>query len=101
MTEKDEKKRALDLALAQIEKQYGKGAVMKLGADDRPADVPAISSGSLGLDIALGVGGFPRGRCGSNVPRDEALDLRFAVAAPARWLQGDQQGSAPRLREAA
>lgn len=62
MTEKDEKKRALDLALAQIEKQYGKGAVMKLGADDRPADVPAISSGSLGLDIALGVGGFPRGR---------------------------------------
>jgi recombination protein RecA len=62
MTEKDEKKRALDLALAQIEKQYGKGAVMKLGAHDRPADVPAISSGSLGLDIALGVGGFPRGR---------------------------------------
>ena len=62
MTEKDEKKRALDLALAQIEKQYGKGAVMKLGADDRPADVPAISSGSLGVGIALGVGGFPRGR---------------------------------------
>ena len=49
MTEKDEKKRALDLALAQIEKQYGKGAVMKLGADDRPADVPAISSGSQTL----------------------------------------------------
>ena len=62
MTERDEKKRALDLALAQIEKQYGKGAVMKLGSDERPADVPAISSGSLGLDIALGVGGFPRGR---------------------------------------
>jgi recombination protein RecA len=62
MTEKDEKKRALDLALAQIEKQYGKGAVMKLGSNERPADVPAISSGSLGLDIALGVGGFPRGR---------------------------------------
>ena len=62
MSEKDEKKRALDLALAQIEKQYGKGAVIKLGSEDRPADVPAISSGSLGLDIALGVGGFPRGR---------------------------------------
>ena len=62
MSEKDEKKRALDLALAQIEKQYGKGAVMKLGTEGRPADVPAISSGSLGLDIALGVGGFPRGR---------------------------------------
>ncbi|MBX3235156.1 MAG: recombinase RecA [Nitrospiraceae bacterium] len=62
MAEKDEKKRALDLALAQIEKQYGKGAVMKLGTEDRPADVPAISTGSLGLDIALGVGGIPRGR---------------------------------------
>src|SRR5881396_386720 len=60
--EKDEKKRALDLALAQIEKQYGKGAIMKLGTADLPADVPAISTGSLGLDIALGVGGVPRGR---------------------------------------
>ncbi len=62
MAEKDDKKRALDLALSQIEKQYGKGAIMKLGAEDRPADVPAISTGSLGLDIALGVGGLPRGR---------------------------------------
>ena len=60
--EKDEKKRALDLALAQIEKQYGKGAIMKLGTADLPTDVPAISTGSLGLDIALGVGGVPRGR---------------------------------------
>jgi recombination protein RecA len=62
MAEKDDKKRALELALAQIEKQYGKGAVMKLGTAEAPADVPAISTGSLGLDIALGVGGFPRGR---------------------------------------
>lgn len=62
MSEKDEKKRALDLALSQIEKQYGKGAIMKLGTEDRPVDVPAISTGSLGLDIALGVGGLPRGR---------------------------------------
>src|SRR5574341_1573570 len=61
-TEKDEKKRALDLALSQIEKQYGKGAIMKLGGAEMPADVPAISTGSLGLDLALGVGGFPRGR---------------------------------------
>jgi recombination protein RecA len=60
--EKDEKKRALELALSQIEKQYGKGAIMKLGTAEAPADVPAISTGSLGLDIALGVGGFPRGR---------------------------------------
>ncbi len=62
MAEKDDKKRALDLALSQIEKQYGKGAIMKLGDAEAPADIPAISSGSLGLDIALGVGGFPRGR---------------------------------------
>jgi len=61
MAEKDEKKRALDLALSQIEKQYGKGAIMKLGAEEK-VDVPAISTGSLGLDIALGVGGLPRGR---------------------------------------
>ena len=62
MAEKDDKKRALDLALSQIEKQYGKGAIMKLGDVETSADVPAISTGSLGLDIALGVGGFPRGR---------------------------------------
>jgi recombination protein RecA len=62
MAEKDDKKRALDLALSQIEKQYGKGAIMKLGDAEAPADIPAISSGSIGLDIALGVGGFPRGR---------------------------------------
>src|SRR5919112_1244214 len=60
--ETTEKKRALDLALSQIEKQYGKGAIMKLGTAEAAADVPAIPTGSLGLDIALGVGGFPRGR---------------------------------------
>jgi recombination protein RecA len=61
-TESNEKKRALDLALSQIEKQYGKGAIMKLGTAEAPVGVPAISTGSLGLDIALGVGGLPRGR---------------------------------------
>ena len=60
--EKSERKRALDLALSQIEKQYGKGSIMKLGTADVPSDVPAISTGSLGLDLALGVGGLPRGR---------------------------------------
>jgi len=61
-TESAEKRRALDLALSQIEKQYGKGAIMKLGTADAPADIAAISTGSLGLDIALGIGGLPRGR---------------------------------------
>ena len=60
--ETTEKKRALDLALSQIEKQYGKGAIMKLGTAEAAADIPAIPTGSLGLDIALGVGGLPRGR---------------------------------------
>lgn len=62
MAEKDDKKRALDLALSQIEKQYGKGAVMKLGTAEVIVDAPVVSSGSLSLDIALGIGGLPRGR---------------------------------------
>ena len=53
---------ALDLAIAQIERQFGKGSIMRLGANDIAASVPVISTGSLGLDIALGVGGVPRGR---------------------------------------
>ena len=60
--DKTEKKRALDLALSQIEKQYGKGSIMKLGSAELPGDVPSISTGSLGLDLALGIGGLPRGR---------------------------------------
>ena len=57
----DNKKRALSSALAQIDKQFGKGTVMRMG--DRQADViEAVSTGSLGLDIALGIGGLPRGR---------------------------------------
>ena len=59
---KDGKKQALDLALTQIEKQFGKGSIMKLGGADVPADIPAISTGSLTLDMALGIGGLPRGR---------------------------------------
>jgi recombination protein RecA len=54
--------RAIDLAVSQIEKQFGKGAIMKLGADALIRDLVTISTGSLGLDIALGVGGLPRGR---------------------------------------
>ena len=53
---------ALDLAVTQIEKQFGKGAIMKMGADAIIADIPSISTGSLTLDLALGIGGLPRGR---------------------------------------
>ena len=58
----DTKSKALELALSQIEKQYGKGSIMKLGEEAISTDIPVISTGSLGLDIALGVGGLPRGR---------------------------------------
>ena len=56
-----DKKRALETAIAQIEKNFGKGAIMRLG-DDIPVNVEAISTGSLSLDLALGIGGVPRGR---------------------------------------
>jgi recombination protein RecA len=55
------KEKALDAALAQIERQFGKGTVMRMG-DQEPQAIPAISTGSLGLDIALGIGGLPKGR---------------------------------------
>lgn len=57
-----DKSKALAAALSQIERQFGKGSVMKLGKNDRSMDVEAVSSGSLGLDIALGIGGLPKGR---------------------------------------
>ena len=58
----DIKGKALEIALSQIEKQYGKGSIMKLGEEAIESDIPVVSTGSLGLDIALGVGGLPRGR---------------------------------------
>src|SRR5215467_12819337 len=57
-----ERARALDLALGQIEKQFGKGSILRLGAKDTIVPVSVISTGSISLDAALGVGGFPRGR---------------------------------------
>jgi recombination protein RecA len=58
----EDKKKALTAALSQIERQFGKGSVMRLGDGSGIRDIEAISTGSLGLDIALGVGGLPRGR---------------------------------------
>jgi recombination protein RecA len=57
-----DRSKAVDLAITQIERQFGKGSIMKLGSSERVADVPAISTGSLSLDIALGTFGVPRGR---------------------------------------
>jgi len=57
-----DKQKALDSALAQIERQFGKGSIMKMGGDNPVRDIEATSTGSLGLDIALGIGGLPKGR---------------------------------------
>tara|TARA_Y100001970_G_scaffold245689_1_gene312918 strand:+ start:1796 stop:2860 length:1065 start_codon:yes stop_codon:yes gene_type:complete len=58
----EDKIKALEMAIGQIEKSFGKGSVMKLGQNESVVDIEAISSGSLSLDIALGIGGFPKGR---------------------------------------
>ena len=57
-----DKTKALDAALSQIERAFGKGSIMRLGKNDKAMDIATVSTGSLGLDIALGVGGLPRGR---------------------------------------
>ncbi|MCL2469181.1 MAG: recombinase RecA [Alphaproteobacteria bacterium] len=61
-TKDPERQKALDAALAQIERAFGKGSIMKLGTQDGVAETEVFSSGSLGLDIALGIGGLPKGR---------------------------------------
>ena len=58
----ENRKKALSAALGQIEKHFGKGSVMRLGDASQAWDIEAVSTGSLGLDIALGIGGLPRGR---------------------------------------
>jgi recombination protein RecA len=57
-----DRSKAVDLAITQIERQFGKGSIMRLGSNEKISDVPVIPTGSLGLDLALGVGGVPRGR---------------------------------------
>jgi recombination protein RecA len=62
MKAEPEKNKAVEMAMGQIEKQFGKGSIMRLGSEALTADVPTISTGSLSLDIATGIGGIPRGR---------------------------------------
>ncbi len=61
-TASSEKQKALELAFSQIERQFGKGSIMKLGSDSAMVSIPTISTGSLSLDAALGIGGLPKGR---------------------------------------
>jgi recombination protein RecA len=89
MAEKMDKDRAVEQAITQIEKQFGRGSIMRLG-EDRALDVPAISTGSLALDFALGVGGVPRGRVveifGPEASGKTTLALH--IAAEAQTLGG-------------
>ncbi len=62
MASDTDRTKAVDLAITQIERQFGKGSIMRLGGSDKVADIPVIPTGSIGLDAALGVGGIPRGR---------------------------------------
>ncbi len=62
MTQDANRRKALEMALSAIEKNYGKGAIMRLGADTPAKDVPVIPTGAISLDVALGIGGIPRGR---------------------------------------
>lgn len=86
-----DKKKALETALAQIEKNYGKGAIMRLG-DDIAVNVEAIPTGSLSLDLALGIGGVPRGRIveiyGPESCGKTTLALHIVASAPEERRRG-------------
>ena len=83
-----DKERALSAALAQIERQFGKGSMMRLG-DKELVAIPAISTGSLGLDVALGIGGLPQGRVveiyGPESSGKTTLTLQVSRGAKSGW----------------
>ena len=94
--EKQAKLKALQLTLDKLDKTYGKGAVMKMG-DSVVEDVEAISSGSLGLDLALGVGGYPRGRV-IEIYGPESSGKNYTYAACHSRMLKNQVGLLPLCR---
>ena len=88
MKDRADRDKAVDQAISQIEKQFGRGSIMKMGDDRAAVDVPAISTGSLSLDLALGVGGVPRGRVveiyGPESSGKTTLALHIAAEAQAK-----------------
>ena len=82
-----DKSKALDAALAQIERSFGKGSIMRLGASEQIVEIETVSTGSLGLDIALGVGGLPKGRIRRQ--RLCVVQTRWQRPISHRWLQMD------------
>ncbi len=105
----DNKNKALAAALAQIEKQFGKGSIMKMGEAQVQNDLQVVSTGSLGLDIALGVGGLPRGRVveiyGPESSGKTTLSLQVVAAGAEgrrhRRLHRRRERARPRLRRQA
>ena len=80
-----DKSKALDAALSQIERSFGKGSIMRLGKNMQSMDVDTVSTGSLGLDIALGIGGLPRGRVVEIYGRNPRAKPRWrCMASPRR-----------------
>ena len=85
--DKNGRSKAIDMALGQIEKQFGKGSIMKLG-DKEISRIPAIPTGSISIDSALGIGGVPRGRVSLVRPREARLSFVTSPIATPRTAPG-------------
>ncbi len=94
----DNRKKALAAALGQIEKQFGKGSVMRLGDASATYDVEAVSTGSLGLDIALGIGGLPRGRVVEIYGPESSGKTTLTLQVVAEIQRGGRHGRVRRCR---
>ncbi len=88
MANDKDRERALELAVSQIEKQFGKGSIMKLGEEAIERDIPVISTGSLSLDLALGIGGLPRGRIAEIYGPEASGKTTMALQVVAQAQQG-------------
>ena len=89
----DKKREALEIAIGQIDKQFGKGAIMRLGEDQGAVQIEAIPTGSLALDMALGVGGIPRGRVVEIYGAESSGQVHPGLPHHGR---GAENGTAPR-----